>query len=239
MVVFPTGASVAASTVLTVPGSKYSQGSSVATDSTGFWVALEEWPNLSAAVGSIKVAHAAYNATTRAWSWNTPQTISPSFFTDMPSPLPGFRFRTNSFPAAAVVAGGPQVVWSAYTNGAGPGRVYRWSGGAATRVSDSGGDQFFPSIATDGSIAWSQVNAGTASSDQWRSSGGTAAKVSTASWFPASDTFFSGQFIGDYNEVVPGHPIWTDIRGPNPSYPGYEMDAIAGPSVRRVEKKAS
>jgi hypothetical protein len=22
------------------------------------------------------------------------------------------------------------------------------------------------------------------------------------------------------------HPIWTDIRGPNPNYPGFEMDAF-------------
>jgi hypothetical protein len=54
----------------------------------------------------------------------------------------------------------------------------------------------------------------------------TASKVSTASSYPGQDTFFSGQFIGDYNSTLAGRPIWTDIRGADAHYPGYEMDSM-------------
>ena len=57
-----------------------------------------------------------------------------------------------------------------------------------------------------------------------------ATKVSTASSYPNQDSFFSGQFIGDYNSLsvlgTTPHPTWTDVRGPDPNYPGYEMDAF-------------
>lgn len=228
--VFPLGAaSVAPTSILSVPGSTYSQGSSLASDGAGgFWLAWEEYPSASATTGAIELVH---------WSssggFGAPQTISPAGFADLPSPLPGFAFRTNSFPALAVTAAGPQVVWTSYDSGAG--RAYLWSGGAVSKVLDSGGDEFMPAIAPDGVggvyVSFSRVNAGTASYDQYLVHGATAARVSTASSLPGNDAFFSGSFIGDYNGLAvaggTAHPSWTDIRGPDPKYPGYEMDAMA------------
>jgi hypothetical protein len=226
--VFPSGSSsVPPSTILSVPGSTYSQGSSIAADGGGgVWVAWEEWPSPTAANGSIKLAH--WDGST----WNTPQTISPAGFTDLPSPLPGFAFRTDSFPALALSGGSPAVVWTSYDGG--QGRAWLWQGSSATKIADSGGDQFFPSIAADGSgglyVAYSQVNSGQGTYDQWLWHAGASAKVSTASSDPSQDTFFAGTFIGDYNGLVVGggnaHPIWTDIRGPDPNYSGWEMDAM-------------
>jgi hypothetical protein len=51
---------------------------------------------------SIKLVH--YTGA----AFGTPQTISPSTFVDLPSPLKGFSFRDDSFPALAVVAGRPR-----------------------------------------------------------------------------------------------------------------------------------
>lgn len=229
--VLPLGASSAAPTqILSVPGSTYSQGSSVASDGVGgIWVAWEEYPSASATTGSIKLAH--WTPGSGSGTWNTPQTISPSTFRDLPSPLPGFSFRDNSFPMLAVTPAGPQVTWTSYDTGVG--RAYLWSGGTVTAVSNTGGDQFFPAIAGDGVggvyVSYSQTNPGTASYDQYVAHGATVTKVSTASSYPNQDAFFSGQFIGDYNGMVFGaqaHPIWTDIRGADPNYPGYEMDAM-------------
>jgi Fibronectin type III domain len=223
--VFPTGAgSVAPTTTLTVPGSTYSQGSSIASDpGGGFWIAWEQWPSATASVGRIMLAH--WDSTK---GWKTPQAISPAGFTDLPSSLKGFSFRTNSFPSLAVVNGSPEVVWAGDSNGNGPGQVYVSSNGSvpAAPLASSSGDQFFPSIASDGSVSYSQVNAGTPSYDQYLWSGVGTSKVSTAASYPNQDAFFSGQFIGDYNSVIPGHPIWTDIRGSDPNYSGNEMDSM-------------
>jgi hypothetical protein len=231
--VFPQGASsVAPSTILSVPGSTYSQGSSIQGDgSGGFWIAWEEYPSATATIGSIKVVHYSGGV------FGTPQTISPTGFKDLPSPLPGFSFRNNSFPALAVVSGQPRVTWTSYDTGVG--RAYLWTPTqAATIVSNTGGSQFFPAITGDGSggvfVSYSQINAGTSTYDQWVShmtgTGTTTTKVSTASSFPNNDAFFSGQFIGDYSGMTAtagtAHPIWTDIRGPNPNYSGFEMDAF-------------
>src|ERR671933_612306 len=231
--VFPQGvSSVAPTSILSVPGSTNSQGSSIQGDgSGGFWIAWEEYPTPSSTIGSIKVVH---------WSggsFGTPQTISPAGFTDLPSPLPGFSFRDNSFPALAVVSGQPEVTWTSYDTGVG--RAYLWTTThAAQIVSNTGGSQFFPAITADGSggvfVSYSQINAGTSTYDQWlahvTAAGTTTTKVSTASSSPNSDSFFSGQFIGDYSGITAtagtAHPIWTDIRGPDPSYPGFEMDAF-------------
>ncbi len=223
--IFPTGSgSVGPTTILSVPGSTYSQGSSIKADgSGGFWIAWEEYPSASATVGAIKLAH--YSGT----SWNTKvRTISPRTFTDLPSPLPGFSFRDNSFPALGVVSGSPRVVWTSYDSSVG--RAYLWSGTTASAIDNSGGSQFFPSISPDGSggvyIAFSQVNGSNNSYDQWLVHSATITKVSTASSFPNQDAFFSGQFIGDYNGLIGNHPIWTDIRGPDPNYATLEMDGM-------------
>src|SRR5919201_729098 len=230
--VFPQGASsVAPTTILSVPGSTNSQGSSIQGDgSGGFWIAWEEYPTPSSTIGSIKLVH--YTG-----SFGTVQTISPAGFTDLPSPLPGFSFRDNSFPALTVVGGQPQVTWTSYDTGVG--RAYLWTTThAAAIVSNTGGSQFFPAITGDGSggvfVSFSQINAGNPTYDQWvahvTGAGTTTTKVSTASSFPNNDSFFSGQFIGDYNGITAtagtAHPSWTDIRGPDPNYPGFEMDAF-------------
>ena len=214
------------SQTLSVPGSTYSQGSAIASDGGGgFWIAWEEWPSATAANGSIKVAH--WNGST----WNTPQTVSPTGFTDLPSPLPGYSFRTDSFPAIAVVGGNARVVWTSYDTGTA--RAYYWNGSTVSTVSATGGHQFFPSVAPDGSggvyISYSQTGAST-SYDQYLAHGATITKVSSASSYPNKDGFFSGQFIGDYNSLVVAggvaHPVWTDVRGADPNYPGNEMDAM-------------
>src|SRR5919198_1777398 len=230
--VFPQGASsVPPTTILSVPGSTNSQGSSIQGDGTGgFWIAWEEYPTPSSTIGSIKLVH--YTGT-----FGAAQTISPAGFTDLPSPLPGFSFRDNSFPALTVVGGQPEVTWTSYDTGVG--RAYLWTPTqAATIISASGGSQFFPAIAADGSggtyVSYSQITAGTQSYDQWLAhvtgAGTTTTKVPTASSFPNNDAFFRGQFIGNYRVITAtagtAHPIWTDIRSPDPNYPGFGMDAF-------------
>jgi len=220
------GASVAPTTILSVPGSTYSQGSSIASDGAGgFWIAWEEWPSATATNGAIKLAH--WNG-----SWNTPEIISGGGFEDLPSPLSGFSFRTNSFPALTVTGSSPAVAWTSYDTGVG--RTYLWQGSTATMIANSGGHQFMPAIVPDGSgsvyVSYSQANSGAGTYDQWLWHAGTASKVSTASSDPSQDRFFSGQFIGDYNGMVfdgtSAHPIWTDIRGADPNYSGWEMDSM-------------
>jgi hypothetical protein len=259
---FPTGAaSVAPSKVLSVPGSTYSQGSSTAADGNGgFWIAWEEWPDATASVGAIELAH--YDGAGWATLSNGQRfkTNSPTGFTDLPSPLPGLRFRTDSFPALTVTSTGtPAVAWTSYDSGAG--RAYLWTpptstttcnplgllcqmtqtGGGVSMVGDgSGGDEFFPAIAADSNggvyVSYGKVDAtdsqGNPEYDEYLAHPGTASpmKVSTAPSSPDEDRFFNGSFIGDYNGLAaPGgtaHPIWTDIRGPDPSYPGWEMNAM-------------
>ena len=90
-----------------------------------------------------------------------------------------------------------------------------------TTVSDTGGDQFFPAVATDLNgglaISYSQTMQSNSSYDRYLVQGGPAIKVSTASSFPNNDTYFGGAFIGDYEALTTAgataHPIWTDVRG--------------------------
>ncbi|TMK83552.1 MAG: hypothetical protein E6G44_11620, partial [Actinobacteria bacterium] len=138
--VFKAGAdSVPPTKILTVPGSSNSQGAALATDGgKGFWLAWEEY------TGGAKIMLAHWS---KATGWSTPQKISPAGFRDLPSPLPGFRFRNDSFPAITLSGDAPQVVWTSYDTG--KGRCYLWANDSVTLVKDSGGHQFFPSIATD------------------------------------------------------------------------------------------
>jgi len=221
--------SVPPAAILKVPGSVYSQGSALATDGQGgFWITWEEYPSPTATIGAIWLAH---------WrgfhpGWDTPQKISPDGFKDLPSPLPGFGFRTDSFPAITLTDGQPNVVWC--SNDTGVGRAYWWLDGTSFIVSDSGGDQFFPSAATqsDGQIAisWSQTDQPTQTYDQYLSVGGVAQKVSTKSSHPFDDQFFFGSFIGDYSGMAvvttEPHPIWTDIRRADPQFGGKAEDAV-------------
>ncbi len=234
--VFQSGAqSVAPSANFALPGSTYSQGSSIAADgSGGFWIAWEEFPSSSASVGAIRLSHCMGPSASSCPQ--TPQTISPPDFQDLPSPLPGFAFRTDSFPALTLSGGSPQVVWTSYNSTAQRGRAYRWSQGTVQAIANTDGDdQFFPAIAPSGSggvfVSFSQTNRNDGTYEQYLWNGTSVSKVSTALSVPDSDAFFSGEFIGDYNGLavsagVP-HPTWTDIRGPNPNYPGYEMDAMS------------
>lgn len=209
--------------VVSVPGSLYSQGSAMVSDGDGgFWITWEEFSDPFDTNGEIKLAHWRSGA-----GWFGSKTISPVGFTDIPSPLPGFLFRDNSFPMISLSEKKPKVVWTSYDTGVG--RAYLWSNGTVTKVSDTGGDQFFPAIGTDANgvlaISYSQTDQSNSSYDRYLVQGGPATKVSTASSFPNSDAFFGGAFIGDYESITVGgttaHPIWTDIRAAN-----YFQDAM-------------
>jgi len=131
-----------------------------------------------------------------------------------------------------MVDGHPNVVWCSYDTGVG--RTYWWADETIAIVSDSGGDQFFPSVGTqsDGQVAisWSQTDQATVTYDQYLSVGGVAVRVSTESSHPFDDPFFFGSFIGDYNGMavvtIDPHPIWTDIRRPDRHYGGKAEDAV-------------
>jgi hypothetical protein len=247
---FATGANNnAPQETLNVPGSQFSQGSAITPDgSGGFYLAWEEFPSATATIGSIKLAH--WNGGT----WTSYGSISPSTFEDMPSPLSGFSFRDNSFPAIADSAGTVYVTWCAFDSSKDPShgaqtqkaRCYldtaaNTASASLTKLSDRGGHQFFPAIAADGSggvyVSYSQENlnadgSSAGSYDAWlvHNAAGTPVKKSTASSQPSQDKFFSGQFIGDYSGIVVdgagGHPYWTDIRGPDPNYATWEMDGM-------------
>jgi hypothetical protein len=251
---FPLGPGSTSGTALPpVPGSTYSQGSSIAADGKGgFWIAWEEYSSATSATSAIQLAH---------WdgsSWSGPQTISPASFTDLPSPLQGLRFRTDSFPALTVTStGSPAVTWTSYDSGAG--RAYLWTppssnttckvlgllcqtqtGGGVSLVGDGTvGDEFFPAIAPDTSggvyVSYSKVDAtdsaGNPAYDELLAHGtAPLVKVSTAPSSPNQDRFFNGTFIGDYNGLAAlsgsAHPIWTNIRGPDPHYSGWQMNAM-------------
>ena len=257
--IFPDGAaSTGPSQSLTPPGSTYSQGSSIQPDGNGgFWLAWEEYSNAtSSATESVKLAH--WQPST-GWSGvgsgtAAPTTISPSSYTDLPSPLRGFAFRDNSFPVLAMVGGQPWVAWTSSDSGVGRTYLSIAGGVPSSPLSNGAGNQFFPAITPDGSggayVSFSQANgpytsvSSANSYDQWvvpvtsTGSAGGPSQVSTASSYPNLDQFFNGKFIGDYNgmtvNATTAYPIWTDIRGLDPNYPGYEMDPmVAAPSSRR------
>ena len=206
--------------ILQVPGSSNAQGSAMAADgSGGFWITWEEGRG-------IRLAH---------WLrgfWSSPQTISPKSFRDLPSPLPGFEFRTDSFPSIALVAGKPNVVWASYDTGVG--RVYRWANGTLTTVSDTGGDQFFPSIGASAqgyAISWSQTGPKSTYA-QYLKFRNAVTKISTGRSKPNQDCHFDppGAFIGDYNSTIMNGatpmPIWTDMRRTSQACDGKAEDAM-------------
>ncbi len=232
----PTGAaSVAPTSVLDVPGSTYSQGSSIAVDgSGGFWISWEEFPSAGSTSGEIRLAHWAggwqpfLSNGGRTW-----ETISPPGFRDLSNPLSGFAFRTDSFPALAMVGGAPWVAWASADGSVG--RVHLWSGGTgAPAVSDSGGDQFFPALAADGSggafVSYGQTGAG-GTYDWYLAHGTDVSRVSQTSSTPNDDPFFSGQFVGDYSGIAvrdgKPYPIWTAVV-PGGFFPRMEAMVFAG-----------
>ena len=206
--------------VFQVPGTGNSQGCSLAADGRGgFWVAWEEGQ-------SIRVGH---------WLrgfWTNLNRVSPDGFRDLPSPLPGFQFRNNSFPSIATVHSSPYVVWASYDTGAG--RTYLYAHGSVTAVADTGGDQFFASIGSGAAgyaISWSQTGP-QESYSQYMWWGGVVSRISTARSKPNKDCIFSppGAFIGDYNStIVSGAspmPIWTDMRRKSQACDGRAQDAM-------------
>jgi hypothetical protein len=192
--------------ILDVPGSSNSQGSAMTGDGhNGFWITWEEGQ-------SIKLAHWLRGV------WSSARTISPVGFRDLPSPLPGYRFRTDSFPSIALVNGSPYVVWA--SDDTGVGRTYLYANGSVSAVSDAGGDQFFASIGASAlgyAVSWSQTG-GNKSYDQYMWFAGRVTRISTARSKPNKDCRFDprGSFIGDYNATFMDGPtpmpIWTDMR---------------------------
>jgi hypothetical protein len=84
----------------------YSQGSFPVFDpATGdLYVAYENWANATDVNGRIVVARIPASGT------GTSQVVAN--ITDLPSPLPGTKFRTDSFPALAIAGGQLAVTWA-------------------------------------------------------------------------------------------------------------------------------
>jgi hypothetical protein len=211
--------------IVCVPDSKFAQGSSVAADGKGgFWITYEQYESETDPIGEIRLAH---------WrrGWTAPVVISPPGFQDLPSPLPGFAFRTNSYPSIAMVNGRPNVVWASAVSGVG--RVYRWSPTGLATVSGAGGDQFFPGIAATGGpqpgISWSQTDPASGSYDSYVATPGVSL-ASTAPSLPNDDCFFGGTFVGDRAGATSVgddlYPIWTDVRDTSPLCSGTAEDTM-------------
>ncbi len=206
--------------VFEVPGTGNSQGCAMAADGHGgFWITWEEG-------SSIRLGHWLRGFWSDLWK------VSPQGFRDLPSPLPGYNFRTDSFPSVAVVRGSPYVVWASYDSGAG--RTYLWAHGTLTTVSDTGGDQFFASIGSSPSgyaISWSQTGP-KRTFDQYLWFQGAVSRISTARSKPNKDCRFDppGSFIGDYNSTIMNGaepmPIWTDLRRHSQACDGRAQDAM-------------
>lgn len=210
----PGSAPAAPTTVLDVPGSNFSQGATIGADGRGgFWLAWEEYASASASNGAIELVH-----WSRSDGWSAARTISPPDFRDLPNPLPGFRFSTDSAPVVAIIKGRPYVGWASSDTGVG--RVYLWSAGAVRPVDDSGGDQLLPALAPDGrgavAVSFSRVDRRRKALGRLLWVGGRTRIVASQPSYPNRDVFFSGRFIGDYaGMALLGRsplPIWTDLR---------------------------
>jgi hypothetical protein len=146
--------------------------------------------------------------------------------------LPGYRFRTDSFPSIALVDGSPYVVWA--SDDTGTGRTYLSAHGTVSAVSDAGGDQFFASIGASAqgyAISWSQTGP-SKTFDQYLWFSGQVTKISTGRSKPNKDCRFDprGSFIGDYNSTIMNGPtpmpIWTDVRRHSLACDGRAQDAM-------------
>jgi hypothetical protein len=165
-----------------------------------------------------------------------------SFKSDNPSPLPGARFRDNSFPSADIGSTGKlYVVWTNYSNGHGTVKLATstnngasWSVGTAADV--TGRSAFYPAVAVNGSnvfigfnalddvAAGTSPGAGVVSYDAYYvldtgSGFGAPVKISATSSDPdaSSTNGLTGQFLGDYNGADVGSNgtfwfTWTDTR---------------------------
>jgi hypothetical protein len=224
-----------------------SQGSVVQVDSSGtVHVVYETYYR-----GQDRVA---YSYSTNGGA--TFQTKIIGTINDIPSPLPGGNFRTNSFPAFAIDGSTLHVVWSNW-NGSNADVVYirstnsgaSWS--APVTVAGGAGDQFFPWVAANSGkayVSWlnraSSVDIYTATAIGSTNSGGSwSSPVTISSGYSivANGNLFgfpncAPDFIGDYTGIAVGsdgvaHPVWTDIRvGNDPTTTtGTDQDPYTAP----------
>jgi len=214
-------------------GFPYSQGSVVQVDASGrVHVAFET------AVGPHQEAIVYYGSSDGGTTWTRKLAVN---ITDIPDPLAGAKFRTDSFPSLAVDGATVHLVWANATkvNGTVYARlVYtRSTNGGTTWLSpallaSTTGDDWFPSVAARGGkvyVSWLHR----ASANATYSARAVGSKDGGASWSApvttstASSTVGNGNlfeypncapdFIGDYSGVAVGsdgvgHPLWTDIR---------------------------
>lgn len=210
----------------------YNQGSVGQVDSSGkLHVVYEGFSQ-----GHDVIAHTVYDSST-----GSAQTETVARDNDIPSPLTGTAFRTDSFPAFALDGTTLHVVWSNW-NGNNADVVYsqktasgKWSSPVtlgAQNGSQAPGDQFFPWISANGGkvfVSWmnragvgdSYIEQATASADGGKS--WTAAVIVASATSTVTDGNLFGypscaaSFIGDYTGIAVGsdgvaHPMWTDIR---------------------------
>jgi hypothetical protein len=146
---------------------------------------------------------------------------------DIPSPLPGATWRTDSFPALALDGSSLHVVWSNW-NGTDADVVYMRStnGGTSwstpTTIGGGAGDQFFPWVAAGGGkvyASWLSRSSG----DNYTAEGWTSPVTLSSATSDAVAGNLVGypncaaSFIGDYSGITvdasgTGHALWTDIR---------------------------
>jgi hypothetical protein len=204
-----------------------SQGSVVQVDHAGFvHVTFETF-----ASGHDAVAYAVSRD-----GGATFQTRILAVVNDIPSPLPGAAFRTNSFPAFALDGSGLHVVWSNW-NGTDADVLYirsadgglSWS--APRTIGGGSGDQFFPWVGAGGGnvyASWlNRTNGDVYTASVAGSPNGGVVWTAPATLSSAPSDVSEGNlfgypncapsFIGDYTGIAVGadgaaHPIWTDIR---------------------------
>jgi hypothetical protein len=154
-----------------------------------------------------------------------------AYVSDLPSPLPGSSFRTNSYPLVDINAAGQiAVVWGDYSSGQGVVKLARSTDKGATwtvttAATVMGRSAFYPAVAASGSNLFIGFNAldqkpdGTApgagvvtydayyvlSTDSGKSFGAPV-KISAASSDPDASTAndLTEQFLGDYNGAAAG-----------------------------------
>jgi hypothetical protein len=206
---------------------RYNQGSVGQVDSSGkVHVVYEAYYR-----GHDVIAHTMYDPTS-----GKAESTAVTRDNDIPSPLPGATFRTNSFPAFAMDGSTLHVVWSNW-NGSNADVVYiqstdngaHWSN--PMTLAGGAGDKFFPWVsASNGKVfvSWmnrasgdtyvEQAKASANGGDSWTASTDVATATSTVT----DGNYFgypncAASFIGDYTGIAVGsdgvaHPMWTDIR---------------------------
>jgi hypothetical protein len=211
----------------------YSQGSVVQIDGSGrVHVAFET------AVSPTRDAIVYYVSSDGGSTWTRKVAV---YVTDIPSPLAGAQFRTDSFPSLAVAGSTVHLVWAnaVKVNGTVYARlVYlrstnsgsTWSSPAL--LASTSGDDWFPAVAARGAkvyVSW--LHRGSANDTYTARAVGSSDEgatwsapitISSAPSTVSNGNLFdypncSPDFIGDYSGLAVGpggaaHPLWTDIR---------------------------